>query len=157
MMKLNILRAGLEHTASIARMNQMMALETEAKSLAYDDIFAGVTAVMQDPSLGFYLVACEASSQDPDDAVLACLAITYEWSDWRNGLFWWIQSVYVNKQHRSKGIFRQMYQAVTSLARQDARICGLRLYVEKANQDAIRTYLGIGMTETDYRLMEEMF
>ena len=156
-MHLNIHSAVPEQAAAIARMNQMMALETEDKSLAEETLVAGVKSMLQDPTLGFYLVASDARAEEPAAAVLACLAITYEWSDWRNGLFWWIQSVYVDPQHRGKGVFSQMYQTVKDLAREDARSCGIRLYVEQDNQRALSTYLHIGMRETPYRLLEEVF
>ena len=156
-MQLNIHSAVPEQAGAIARMNQMMALETEGREIAEVTLVAGVRSMMQDPALGFYLVACDASAEDPEEAVLACLAITYEWSDWRNGLFWWIQSVYVDPQHRGKGVFHQMYQTVKDLAQEDARSCGIRLYVEKDNQRALNTYLHIGMRETHYRLLEEVF
>ncbi|MDA0979409.1 MAG: GNAT family N-acetyltransferase, partial [Proteobacteria bacterium] len=88
---------------------------------------------------------------------VGCLGVTYEWSDWRNGLFWWVQSVYVEPSVRGQGIFSAMYEQVKQLASEDARVCGIRLYVEKDNQRATRTYEKLGMTETEYRIMEEEF
>lgn len=129
-----------------------MALETENKSLDWGDILPGVKAMLDNPSLGFYLVA-----RDEADGVVGCLAITYEWSDWRNGLFWWIQSVYVDESHRGKGVFTAMYNEVKSRAQQAPNVCGIRLYVEVENETAQRTYFRLGMTETHYRLLEEEF
>lgn len=82
--------------------------------------------------------------------------ITNEWSDWRNGLFWWIQSVYIVKDARRQGIYRQLYETVKTLAQQDSRICGFRLYVEKDNGQAQQTYQALGMAATDYLLYEAM-
>ena len=136
----------------IARFNQAMAEETENKILPWDTILTGVTTMLTDDSLGFYLVA-----RDDSGDVRGCLGITYEWSDWRNGLFWWIQSVYVDPSHRGTGVFTAMYKAIRDEAMADQRSCGIRLYVEKENERAYRTYLHLGMAETDYRLMEELF
>ncbi len=107
--------------------------------------------MISDNDLGFYLVALF------DDEIAGCLAITREWSDWRNGLFWWIQSVYVPREFRSKGVFSSLYQYVSDLAKKEEEVCGIRLYADKENERAIRTYLRLGMTETDYRLLEEEF
>ena len=89
--------------------------------------------------------------------VVGCLAITYECSDWRNSLFWWIQSVFVAPSHRAKGVFTAMYSHVKGLASSKPGVCGIRLYVEKDNTTAQRTYKKLGMIETHYRIMEEEF
>ncbi len=83
--------------------------------------------------------------------------ITYEWSDWRNGVFWWIQSVWVEPECRGRGVFRALYGHVRALALATPGVCGLRLYVEKSNERARRTYLRCGMRQTDYELFEEDF
>jgi ribosomal protein S18 acetylase RimI-like enzyme len=82
--------------------------------------------------------------------------ITMEWSDWRNGLFWWIQSVFVVPEYRRRGIYRKLYAHVQELAAQEPNVCGFRLYVERDNTRAQQTYAALGMTETPYRLFEEM-
>lgn len=135
----------------IAAYNQAMALETENKTLLRDRILPGVEAVFDNPELGFYLVSCV------DGAVAGCLLITTEWSDWRNGLFWWIQSVYVAPEYRGQGVFSSLYGHVREAAKDNPEICGLRLYVERENERAHRTYLRLGMVETEYRLLEEEF
>ena len=89
--------------------------------------------------------------------VVGCLAITYEWSDWRNGLFWWIQSVFVAPSQRTKGVFTGLYSHVKVLASSKPDVCGVRLYVEKENTTAQQTYKKLGMIETHYRIMEEEF
>ena len=135
---------------TIAQFNQAMSLETESKSLPSELIIPGVTYLVEHPDAGFYLVA-ETNGQ-----LSGCLGITYEWSDWRNALFWWIQSVYVATDFRRHGVFTSMYEHVTALAKQD-NACGLRLYVEKENTQAQATYKKLDMFETHYRLMEIEF
>lgn len=148
-MSIKVIRASLEHAEVIANFNQSMALETENKILEREVILPGVKKMLEDDSLGFYLVAQHQGS------IAGCLGVTYEWSDWRNGLFWWIQSVFVAPQHRTRGVFSSMYASVKDQALADERSCGIRLYVERDNDTAYRTYTGLGMLETDYRLMEE--
>ena len=82
--------------------------------------------------------------------------VTTEWSDWRNGLFWWIQSVYVRSQYRRQGIYRQLYAFVKHRAAADGNVCGFRLYVEKNNLTAQKTYEALGMKQTNYKLYEEL-
>ena len=144
-----IRRAEPRDAEAIARFNIAMALETEGKALDPAVISAGVEALLDNPALGFYLVAA-AEAQ-----VVASLMITTEWSDWRNGVFWWVQSVYVKPAFRRRGIYRQMYGAVKEMA-QDANVCGFRLYVERENYRAQATYEALGMTETPYRMFEEL-
>ena len=153
---IKIRKAELQDAIVIAEFNQAMALETENKQLEKDTIQAGVARMITDTDLGFYLVAL-FNDGSGDDEIAGCLAITTEWSDWRNGLFWWIQSVYVAEPFRRKGIFSRMYQHVHDLAEKENDVCGIRLYVEKENESAIRTYLRLGMIETDYRILEEEF
>lgn len=136
-------------TEFLACANERMALETEQKVLAPATIRAGVARVLAEPQLGRYFVA----EQDGQSA--GCLLITYEWSDWRNGLFWWVQSVFVEPAYRGRGIYRSLYQHVKQLAAAEGGCCGFRLYVEKDNQRARQTYQRLGMTPTDYLLFEE--
>lgn len=135
---------------AIAAFNAAMALETEGKALIPEVIGAGVRRLIGMPSLGFYVVAEHAGEP------IACLMVTHEWSDWRNGLFWWIQSVYVKPAFRRQGVYRRMYEHVRSLAQSDSSVCGFRLYVEKENAAAHATYASLGMKETDYLLYEEL-
>ena len=146
----NVRKATIKDIQSIARFNQAMSLETESKSLSSDLIISGVTYLVEHPEAGFYLVA-ETQGQ-----LSGCLGITFEWSDWRNGLFWWIQSVFVEPDFRRQSVFTSMYEHVTDLAKQD-NACGLRLYVEKENTQAQATYKKLDMIETHYRLMEIEF
>lgn len=144
-------RRGTQRDAdTIASFNAAMALETEGKELIPEVIGTGVRRLIGMPSLGFYLVAEHAGE------VIGCLMVTNEWSDWRNGLFWWIQSVYVKKSMRRQGVYRRMYAHVRSLAQSDSSVCGFRLYVEKENETAHATYASLGMKETPYLIYEEL-
>ncbi len=132
----------------IARCNLAMASETERKRLDPVIVGAGVRAVLDDPGRGRYLVA------EQEGRIVGQLMLTYEWSDWRNGLFWWIQSVYVEPSARRTGVFRALHAHVERLARADPGVCGLRLYVERANHRAQATYRGCGMHDSGYLVME---
>ncbi len=134
--------------ATIASFNRAMAWETEHRELDSDTVFAGVTSFLRRPDYGFYLVA------EQDRQLVGCLMVTFEWSDWRNGLFWWIQSVYVHPEFRRQGIFKSLYQTVEDRAKNASDVCGLRLYVEQDNSTAQSTYRALGMHETAYRLFE---
>jgi GNAT superfamily N-acetyltransferase len=143
-------RATLADSDEIARFNVAMALETEGKVLDGATVQAGVVALMNQPQYGFYVVAQEG------EALAGCLLITYEWSDWRNGLIWWIQSVYVRPESRRRGWFKRLYAQVRQWAEAESA-CGLRLYVEAANQTAQTTYLALGMKPAGYQVFEALF
>lgn len=136
--------------ATLAGFNRAMALETEARVLETEHLLPGVEAVLRDPSHGFFVVA------EAEGGVVGALLITYEWSDWRNGRFWWIQSVYVRPGYRRRGIYRKLYEFVRARARAAGGVAGFRLYVERENVDAQRTYAALGMSETAYRMYEEL-
>jgi len=150
-MNITIREATLTDSIKIIEFNKLMAFETENLILADDKITQGVISVLENPELGFYLVA------ELNGNVVGSLMITYEWSDWRNGLLWWIQSVYVVKEFRRKGIFSSLYHYVRELIKNKENVKGLRLYVEHENFKAQKTYRKLGMTETHYRLYEEIF
>lgn len=128
-----------------------MAWETEHKRLVPETITEGVRRFLDRPDYGFYLVA------EIESRVAGCLMVTFEWSDWRNGLFWWIQSVYVHPDFRRQGVFKSLYRTVESKAREASGVCGLRLYVEQENTTAQETYQAMGMGETPYRIFETEF
>lgn len=144
-------RATTEDVAAIAQFNIAMAAETEDLALDPQTVHAGVAAVVSDDRRGFYLVARS------DGKAVGSLMITYEWSDWRNGNLWWIQSVYVVPSARKQGIFRLLYDNVISLAKQSRDTAGVRLYVEKDNRGAQEVYRKLGMAETAYRVFEIIF
>jgi len=135
----------------IINFNINMAMETENKKLDEQTVTQGVRKVFSSPSLGYYIIVKNTSG------ILGCLMITYEWSDWRNGLFWWIQSVYVKKEYRRKGVFRKMYNFIHEKAISDKKCTGIRLYVENNNSIAQKVYTNLGMSETYYKLFEEDF
>jgi ribosomal protein S18 acetylase RimI-like enzyme len=147
-MALMIRNARLLDVPVLVDFNVRMALETEHKELNVPTLTQGVEAVLKDTSKGLYFVAEEAG------AIVGQMMITYEWSDWRNGTFWWIQSVYVKEEWRGKGIYSALYSHVTERAANNKGICGLRLYVEHDNERAKRTYEKNGMVKTPYELFE---
>lgn len=146
-MSLDIRRAASNDADAIARWNIAMAWETEQKQLDPATIRRGVDAVFDEPRRGFYLIA------ELDGAAVGCLLVTYEWSDWRCGDFWWVQSVYVVPEARRSGAFRAMYSHVKAMA-EDAGAVGLRLYVELENERAQATYAGLGMERCHYFMYE---
>ena len=91
------------------------------------------------------------------ESIVGSLLITYEWSDWRNAWFWWIQSVYVPVEYRRSGVFSELYRHITELAKESSEVCGVRLYVEGENTPAQRTYRALGMNHTNYQVMEVEF
>lgn len=145
-----IRRAELKDAAVLVEFNCEDARETEDKELIHDVISSGVKTLLEDPNLGFYIVA------ERDGEIIGTLMITTEWSDWRNGMFWWIQSVYVRPDCRRQGIYRQLYQHVQTLALANPKVCGFRLYVERENTTAQQTYKSLGMEETHYKMFEDI-
>jgi ribosomal protein S18 acetylase RimI-like enzyme len=134
---------------ALIEFNAAMALETEGKELLPDVIGAGVRSLLGNPAAGFYLLA-------EQDNVVGSLMITKDWSDWRNGTFWWIQSVYVRPEFRRKGVYKSLYRHVQELASKDPAVCGFRLYVERENERAQATYSALGMKQTHYLVFEEL-
>lgn len=129
--------------------NQAMALETEGKTLADDKITLGVDAVFNDEKKGFYVVAEDGGK------IVGGLMVTFEWSDWRNAWFWWIQSVYILPEYRGQRLYRQMYDFVKGKAAEAGNVCGFRLYVETTNTNAQLVYDAVGMRASHYVMFEE--
>lgn len=140
-------------TNALVSFNRAMALETEAKELDLDLVTAGVENLIKTRQHGFYVVAEVNTSPS---VAIGSLMVTFEWSDWRNGLFWWIQSVYIKPEYRRRGIYRRLYQFVKTMASAEERVCGFRLYVEKENRAAQLTYEQLGMKESHYVMYEEL-
>lgn len=134
--------------AFLADCNAAMALETEHRTLDRSTLEAGVGAVFAHPARGFYLIA------ERDGDMLGCVLVTREWSDWRNGDWWWLQSVYVVPAARRGGVFRALYAEVERRARAAPGVVGLRLYVERENHRAQATYAALGMSDAGYRMLE---
>ena len=147
-MTLTIRKAEPRDAETVARFNTAMALETEHLQLDPVRVRAGVEGLLAGQSRGFYLLA------ESEGRVAGQLMITYEWSDWRNGVFWWIQSVYVDQDYRRLGVFRQLYRRVEELAVQAGDVCGIRLYVERENHRAQDVYRKLGMKPTAYEVYE---
>ena len=146
---MNIRKASIADADSLVDFNQKMALETEGRHLDSETLSHGVRAVFSDPNKGFYVVA------EDQESIVGGLMVTYEWSDWRNKWFWWIQSVYIVPEARGKGIYRSLYDFVKAEARADGGVCGFRLYVEHENVDAQRVYEKVGMKNSIYFMFEE--
>ena len=147
----HIRRAAPADAAFIAESNIAMALETEGMALAPAVVHPGVAAVLADSSLGFYLIA-EIGGQPAGQ-----LMVTFEWSDWRNGLWWWIQSVYVRPEYRRRGVYSALHRHVEEAAREADGVCGLRLYVERENTTAQQVYRSLDMYPTRYHMYEVEF
>ncbi|MES2789627.1 MAG: GNAT family N-acetyltransferase [Planctomycetota bacterium] len=135
---------------TIAEFNCRLAWESEEKRLDPAKIEPGVQAVLQDPAKGRYFVA------EADGQVVGQLMYTMEWSDWRNGQIWWLQSVYVAAEYRQQGVFRQLFEHLVALGIEE-RVLGVRLYVEKENERAQRTYQQLGLAQPGYHVMERWF
>lgn len=146
-----ILPARPQDIDHLIEFNLRMANETECRRLDRETLTLGIKEVLRDAARGFYLVA------EIDGVVCGCLMVTTEWSDWRNGEFWWIQSVYVSPEFRRQGVFRSLYAEAMSRARNAFQVCGCRLYVDRDNVQAQATYRRIGLRETRYKMFEELF
>jgi GNAT superfamily N-acetyltransferase len=149
-MSLTIRRAIPADESVLVEFNAALAWETEHKRLRTEVLTRGVRAVFADPAKGFYTVALNESGE-----VIGQMMVTFEWSDWRNGWFWWVQSVYVREDARRGGVFRALYKEIQRQAAADPNVIGLRLYVEEDNARARATYKALGMTGTTYGMMEE--
>jgi GNAT superfamily N-acetyltransferase len=143
--------AGLSDLDILVRFSAAMAEETEGRELDLERLRQGTAAVLASTERGEYLVA------ETEAAVIGQLLITYEWSDWRNGTFWWIQSVYVEPTMRRQGIFRTLHDYVLQEAQRRSDVCGIRLYVEKDNAGARAAYSRLGMLLTAYQVYEQDF
>jgi GNAT superfamily N-acetyltransferase len=135
----------------IAAANAALAAETEGQALDPALLQPGVQAVLDDPALGRYYLA------EIDGKIVGQLMTTFEWSDWRNGLFLWIQSVYVLPEHRGDGVFRALFNHLAETARGNPRICGIRLYVDRSNERAQAVYTRLGMHRSNYSVMETVY
>ena len=132
----------------MAEFNLCLAKETEDLRLDDRAVAQGVRAILQDPTKGLYYVA------EVEGEVVGQVMITYEWSDWRNGNLWWLQSVYVKPEYRQKGVFRALFEHLKSLARASEDVCGLRLYMHAENHRARKSYEQLGMKHTHYEVFE---
>lgn len=144
-----IRRATRNDLGTLVAFNRAMAQETEGKALDPTTVAAGVAEALSDPARSRYFIA------ERDGRIVGQTMVTTEWSDWRNGFFWWIQSVYVERACRRRGVFRSLYQHIREVARHTDGVCGLRLYVHHENRRAMNVYSELGMQRTDYLLYED--
>lgn len=147
-MELNIREAVLSDAPVIAAFNLLLAEESEGLRLEEAIVQAGVASLLQDPAKGRYYVA------EAEGGVVGQVMITYEWSDWRNGNMWWIQSVYVKPEFRRAGVFRSLFNYLRNLAQTRQDVCSLRLYVHSENTRARESYKRLGMTLTQYEVFD---
>jgi len=145
---LRVRDATLADLSFLVESNVAMALETEHRTLDRTLLERGVAAVFAQPTHGFYLVAEQAGRP------VGCLLITYEWSDWRDGQWWWLQSVYVVPAARRSGVFRALHACIERRAAERSGVVGLRLYVESENRRAQSTYSELGMRQAAYVMFE---
>ena len=143
------IRIANHHDAELLAMwAQAMALETEHKQLDAGTVLQGVQTGIADVKRARYFIAMAG------EIPAGTLMLTTEWSDWRTGDWWWIQSVYVHPGFRWQGVFQGLYQHIKALAEKAPNVCGLRLYVEHDNKNAQQTYEILGMQDAGYRMME---
>jgi GNAT superfamily N-acetyltransferase len=150
-------RATMSDRKIVVSFNAALASETENRVLDVRILQLGVEALLQDPHKGWYAVAEKLLDCD-QRIVVGQILVTFEWSDWRNGNFWWLQSLYVHPDHRQQGIFRKLYDYVQAQAHLNREgICGFRLYVEENNHQAHQAYANLGFQETAYHMYEKEF
>ena len=137
----------------VAEFNSRLALETENKLLDASVLNRGVALALSEPDRLCYWLAEVADSAD----AIGQAAISREWSDWRNGWIWWLQSVYVLESHRGRGVFRALFRAIRDEARGERDVIGIRLYVEDSNEPALRTYRALGLRPGGYSVYQELW
>jgi GNAT superfamily N-acetyltransferase len=145
-MTIHLRRATPADRDIVAEFNRRLAWESEGTQLDPAVIQRGVAAVLADPHKGFYTLA------ERDGEVLGQVLVTYEWSDWRGGWYWWIQSVYVREDARRGGVFRAIFEHLHAQAVADPEVIGLRLYVDRDNTSGQRTYESLGLQAEPYWL-----
>ena len=147
MTQITIRDATIDDLEAVTRFNIDLAFETEDLRLNPDTVSRGVRALLEDAGKGRYFMA------ERNGVVIGQLATTFEWSDWRNGMFLWIQSVFVDARHRKGGVFRALYRHIEELSRAPG-MCGVRLYVHEHNDGAAATYKRLGMVSPGYSVLE---
>ena len=146
-MDIRVRNAEATDWATLAEFNCALAIETERKTLALDTISKGVQRLLADPAKGRYFMA------EVEGRIVGATMITYEWSDWRDGWIWWIQSVYVHPEFRGHGVFGRIFRHIERCAA-EAEVRAVRLYVLDSNERARAIYAKLGMTESGYRVLE---
>lgn len=136
---------------TIANFNRKLCRELEARELDGETIVAGVANLLERPEQGLHLVA------ELDGELVGCSLITKEWSDWNNGVWWWVKSVYVKPKERRKGVNRKLYDYAREMATKEDEVCGIRVYIREANRAATVAYKALGLRELSRRMFEERF
>jgi GNAT superfamily N-acetyltransferase len=152
MTSITVREARADDWPTIVEFNRRLAAETESLTLDLATLETGVKAALADATKARYFVACTSEGQ-----VVGQMMHTYEWSDWRNGDIWWLQSVYVHSDFRSQGVFRELFEHVAQRAKADERVVGLRLYVEDHNERAQAVYERLGLAPAGYQVMEAVW
>lgn len=147
---IQIRKAVLTDLATLVEFQFNLALESENVTLDRDILAEGLQAMFADPAKGLYYIAHEGTEP------VGCHMLTYEWSDWRNGMVLWLQSVYVKESYRKQGVFKAMYDNLVRMINEDPGLRGLRLYVDKSNARAMKTYEAMGMDGSHYTVYEWM-
>lgn len=150
MSQILIREGAVQDSPIIADFQVNMALETENFELDKNTVLNGIRAVINENDKGSYYVA------EDKGKVVACVMVTKEWSDWRNGWVWWLQSVYVRPEYRNQGVFSMLYDFIKDMALSSPKVMGLRLYVDKTNLNAQKVYDALGMTGEHYMTYEWM-
>jgi GNAT superfamily N-acetyltransferase len=148
--EITVRRATLADLDALAVFNTGIALETEGRRLDEGTLRAGLSRVLGDKTLGFYTIA------ETGGEVVGCTLITFEWSDWRNGMIWWIQSVYVAGHARGRGVFSAIHSRLDEESRITPGVLGFRLYVEEENHRAQEVYRRRGLDRTRYIVFEDL-
>ncbi|MBA3564477.1 MAG: GNAT family N-acetyltransferase [Gammaproteobacteria bacterium] len=150
-MKVSIRQATVADVEIVAEYNARLAEETERTQLDGQRLRRGVTAILSDSAKGLYFLA------EVDGRAIGQISVTYEWSDWRNGNFWWLQSVYIEAAFRGSGVLKCLFRHLIDLSEVNSSICGLRLYVDKENDPARAVYRRLGFEPAHYTMMELAF
>ena len=135
---------------TVVDFNCRLAEESESKKLDRPTVQLGVRAILANPQHGRYFLA------NIGNQIVGQMMHTFEWSDWRNGEIWWLQSVYVHPNFRRQGVFRSLFQHLQSEAAASPNVVGLRLYVEEHNTSAQATYEQLGLKLAGYVVMESL-
>jgi len=147
--------ADWEDVESLVTFSVAMALETEGRRLDRTRLHEGTRSLLAAPERGFFMVAQLPEAERAQ--LVGQLMVTFEWSDWRNGVFWWVQSVYVDPAWRRRGVYRAMHDHIVAKAKADPRVCGIRLYVERDNRTAQTVYQRVGLLPSVYTVYEQDF
>ncbi len=135
---------------SLVTYNMALASETEGRQLERSLLRSGVESILADATKGFYVVM----EHRPTGEMIGQVLITFEWSDWRNAVFWWLQSVYVHKEWRRQGVFKSLYDYVLAEGKRQGHVAGIRLYVEQDNTVAQEVYANAGLSTAPYKVFE---